>query len=224
MIVFTNEEMEELPPPGVYMVRKSYLVCSAGLLLAIAACDQSTGLPAGITQADANKLAADMDAVSTLGPADVGFGTPFAISAPGSASTASITVDPGPITVTRQCPKGGQVVIAGMISGSGDPTTRSFSLEAVATRTDTDCAFQTENGVLTLNGNPNIAYDAKLNIVNGALSGLQTQTQKGSFKWARTGGSGTCDVDLSSSFDPATHTVTVTGTFCGKTVNVTRTR
>ena len=41
---------------------------------------------------------------------------------------------------------------------------------------------------------------------------------------ARTGGSGTCDVDLSSSFDPATHTVTVTGTFCGRTVNVTRTR
>jgi len=78
--------------------------------------------------------------------------------------------------------------------------------------------------VLTLNGNPNIAYDGKLNIVNGALSGLQTQTHKGSFKWARTGGSGTCDVDLTSSFDPATHTVTVSGTFCGHTVNVTRTR
>lgn len=210
------------------MVRKSYLVCSAGLVLAIAACDQSTGPSTSISQAAANSLAANMDAISTLGPADVGLGATFAISAPGSASAASVTAAPTPInnsfTVTKQCPKGGQVVIAGTITGTGDPVTRSLSLNASATRTDTNCAFDTDDGVLTLNGNPNIAYDAKLNIVNGALSGLQTQTQKGSFKWARTGGSGTCDVDLSSSFDPATHTVTVTGTFCGKTVNVTRTR
>lgn len=206
------------------MVRKSYLVCSAGLLLAIAACDQSTGLSTSISQAAANTLAADMDAVSSLAPTDIGFGPLSAIRAPGSVSSVLITVDPGPVNVTRQCPKGGQVVIAGMVFGGGDAATRNFSLEATGTRTDTNCAFQTEDGVLTLNGNPNIAFDAKLNIVAGALSGLQTQTNKGSFKWARAGGSGTCDVDLSSSFDPATRTATVTGTFCGRTVNVTRTR
>src|SRR6266566_6940957 len=209
------------------MLRQSYLVCSAGLLLTIAACDQSTGLSAGISQADANQLAADVDAVSTLGTADVGLGASFSIVTNGSGS-ASVVAAPIPInnqfTVTKQCPKGGQVVIAGTVTGTGDRTTHSLSLEAAGTRTDTDCAFDTKNGVLTLNGNPNIAYDGKLNIVNGVLSGLQTQTHKGSFKWARTGGSGTCDVDLASSYDPATHTVTVTGTFCGKTVNVTRTR
>ena len=209
------------------MIRQSYLACSAGLLLAIAACDQSTGLSAGISQSDANQLAADVDAVSTLGTADVGLGASFSIVTDGSGS-ASVVAAPIPInnqfTVTKQCPKGGQVVIAGTVTGTGDRTTHSLTLEAAGTRTDTDCAFDTRNGVLTLNGNPNIAYDGKLNIVNGALSGLQTQTHKGSFKWARTGGSGTCDVDLASSYDPATHTVTVTGTFCGKTVNVTRTR
>jgi len=209
------------------MIRQSYLVCSAGLLLAIAACDQSTGPSAGISQSDANQLAADMDAVSTLGTADVGLGASFSIVTDGSGS-ASVVAAPIPInnqfTVTKQCPQGGQVVIAGTVTGTGDRTTHSLTLEAAGTRTDTDCAFDTKNGVLTLNGNPNIAYDGKLNIVNGALSGLQTQTHQGSFKWARTGGSGTCDVDLASSYDPATHTVTVTGTFCGKTVNVTRTR
>jgi len=193
----------------------------------MAACDQSTGLSAGISQSDANQLAADVDAVSTLGTADVGLGASFSIVTNGSGS-ASVVTAPIPInnqfTVTKQCPKGGQVVIAGTVTGTGDRTTHSLSLEAAGTRTDTDCAFDTKNGVLTLNGNPNIAYDGKLNIVNGALSGLQTQTHKGSFKWARTGGSGTCDVDLASSYDPATHTVTVTGTFCGKTVSVTRTR
>jgi hypothetical protein len=210
------------------MFKQSYLVCSAGLLLAIAACDQSTGLSGGISQADANQLAADMDAVSTLGTSDFGLGPSFSLSTDGSGSATSVVAVPITInnqfTVTKQCPQGGQVVIAGTTTGTGDRTTHSLTLETNATRTDTNCAFQTRDGVLTLNGNPNIAYKGNLNIVNGALSGLQTQTHKGSFTWARVGASGTCDVDLSSSFDPATHTVTVTGSFCGHTVNVTRTR
>jgi hypothetical protein len=215
------------------MLKQSYLLCSAALLVAVAACNDSTGVSSSINQADANQLAADMDAVSTLGTTDFGLSAFFSVSvdpngASASAASASVASTPFPIntqfTVTKQCPRGGQVVIAGGITGTGDRTTHSLSVEAVATRTDTDCAFDTRDGVLTLNGNPNLAYDGKLNLVNGALSGLQTQTHKGSFKWARTGGSGTCDVDLTSSFDPATLTVTVTGTFCGHTVNVTRTR
>ena len=213
------------------MLRQSSLICSAALLLAVAACSSdSTGVSANIiTQADANQLAGDMDAVSTLGTTDFGLGASFNVNVDGSgASAAQTTLAPFPIntqfTVTKQCPKGGQVAIAGSITGTGDRVAHNLSAEAVATRTDTNCAFDTRDGVLTLNGNPNIAYDGKLNIVAGVLSGLQTQTHKGSFTWARTGGSGTCDVDLASSYDPATHTVTVTGTFCGHTVNVTRTR
>lgn len=209
------------------MIRKSSLVCGAGLLLAIAACDQSTGLSSGISQEDANQLAADMDAVSNLGIADFGLGASFSITTDGSGSasvsTVPVTID-NQFTVTKQCPKGGQVVFAGRTTGTGDRTTHNLSLETVATRTDANCAFETRHGVVTINGNPNIAFDGKLNIVNGALSGLQTATHKGSFTWARTGASGTCDVDLSSAYDPATHTATVTGTFCGRTVNVTRTR
>jgi hypothetical protein len=210
------------------MLKQPYLLCSAALLLAVAACNDSTGVSGSISQADANQLAADMDAVSTLGTTDFGFGASFSVSVDPNGTSASVASAPFPIntqfSVTKQCPRGGQVVVAGSITGTGDRTAHNLSVEAVATRTDTDCAFDTRDGVLTLNGNPNIAYDGKLNIVNGALSGLQTQTHKGGFKWARTGGSGTCDVDLTSSFDPATHTVTVTGTFCGHTVNVTRTR
>ena len=210
------------------MIKQTYLVCSAGLLLAIAACDSSTGLSGGISQAVANELAADMDAVGTVGESDFALGPSFSISvAPGSGATASVAA---PITinnsfsVTKQCPQGGQVAIAGTTVGTGDRVAHNLTLETNATRTDTNCAFETRDGVLTLNGNPNIAYKGNLNIVNAALVGLQTQTHKGSFTWARTGGSGSCDVDLTSSFDPATRTVTVTGSFCGHTVNVTRTR
>jgi hypothetical protein len=208
------------------MIRKPFLLCSAGLVLAVAACDSSTGVSSSITQADANDLALQMDAVSTLSPSNFGLGPSFSIVAGGSSTaavSAPISIN-NQFTVTKACPKGGQVALAGTITGTGDATTHSLTVDAAATRTDTDCAFQTKNGTLTVNGNPNITYDGHLNIVNAALSGLQTQTHKGSFSWARVGGSGVCDVDITSSYDPATHTATVSGTFCGIAVNATQTR
>ena len=208
------------------MIRKIYLTCSAALVLAVAACSSSTDLATTVSQSAATNLAAAMDAGSSLGAADFGLAATVAIRAAGSApaaATAPIAIN-NTFSVTKQCPQGGNVVIAGTIVGTGDQTTRSLTVDANATRTDTGCAFQTDDGVLTLNGNPNIVYKGHLNIANGMLSGLQTQSHKGSFKWARPGGSGTCDVDLSSSYDPATRTATVTGTFCGKTINVTQTR
>jgi hypothetical protein len=208
------------------MIRKSLLLCTAAAIVAAVACDNSTGPSSVLSQADANQLASDMDVVAALGASDVGLGATFALRADGSSASvtsAPITIN-NQFDVTKQCPLGGQIELAGTVTGSGDPTTRSLSLEAAATRTDTNCAFHTKNGTLTVNGNPNIAYDGKLNIVNAAFSGLQTQTHKGSFTWARAGGSGTCDVDITSTFDPTAHTVTVTGSFCGMAVNITRSR
>jgi hypothetical protein len=208
------------------MVKQSYLACTAALLVALVACEQSTGPSTGLSQADANQLAADMDAVATLGTSDFGLGPSFSISTDGGASvTATPTTFSNTFDVTKPCPKGGTVQIVGSANGTGDRTTHSLTLETTATRTDKDCAFETRRGIVTLNGNPNIVYTANLNIVNGALSGLQTATHKGAFTWARAGTpGGDCVVDLTSSFDPATHTATVKGEFCGHIVDVTRTR
>jgi hypothetical protein len=170
--------------------------------------------------------AAALDDNATLGASDFGLGASFSMNV-GENVSAAVSV---PVTfnndfsVTKQCPRGGQVVIAGTISGSGDRATHDLSVHAVASRTDADCAFQTRRGVLTLNGNPDIDYDGNLTIVGGQLSGVQTQTHRGSFTWERDGLSDTCDVDLTSSYDPATRTATVSGTFCGHTVDVSRTR
>lgn len=218
------------------MIRQSYLLCSAGLILALAACsDSSTGPSANMSAAVATKLAADMDAVSTLGTSDFGLGASFSLSTDGTAAAGSVST-PGSGTalvttfnntfdVTKQCPKGGTVELKGGITGSGDRATHSLTVDASATRTDVACAFEAKDGgTITVDGNPNIAYKGHLNIVNAAFVGLQTQSHKGSFKWARTGGSGTCDVDVTSEFDPATHTVTVKGTFCGHIINETHTR
>jgi len=111
---------------------------------------------------------------------------------PGSGATVAATAPVAinkTFSVTKQCPQGGSVVIAGTIVGTGDQATRSLTVDATATRTDTGCAFQTDDGVITVNGTPNIAYTSHLTIVNGMLSGLQTQTHKAAFTWARGSGS-----------------------------------
>lgn len=210
------------------MLKQSYLILGTALLVGATACSDSTGVKNVISQADANQLASDLDGSSSLSPADFGPSLSFSVTTDGTGSAAGATPAPFPInnqfTVTKQCPRGGQTVLAGSITGTGDRATRSLTLDANATRTDTNCAFDTRDGVLTLSGNPNITYTGSLKIVNGELSGLQTQTHKGSFTWSRPGGSGTCDVDITSSYDPATKTVTISGSFCGRTVNVTKTK
>src|SRR5256885_12222219 len=108
------------------MLKQSYLVCSAALVLAAAACSDSAGLNGGISQADANQLAADIDSNSNLGTGDVGLGAAFSVGVDGSGASASVASVPFPInnqfTLTRQCPRGGQVVIAGGVTGTGDRT------------------------------------------------------------------------------------------------------
>ena len=210
------------------MHKQSYLVCSAALLLAAAACSDSTGLKGSISQADANQLATDFDGVASFSSTDFGPGLSFSISTDGSGSSAVVSSAPVPINTTfsivRQCPQGGQTAFAGSIVGSGDRVAHSLTLDATATRTDTNCAFNTRDGVLTLTGKPNIAYTGHLNIVNAALVGLQTQTHNGNFDWSRPGGSGTCKVDITSQYDPATKTLTIKGSFCGHEIDVTKTR
>ncbi len=210
------------------MIRQSYLTCSAALVLGLAACDSSTGPSAGITQADANKLAADIDGVSTLGTSDLGLGASFSIVVPPGGASASITTAPTTFNnnfdVTRQCPKGGTVELKGSIAGTGDRTTHSLTVDANAVRTDDKCAFEARNGSAMITITGNLAYKGHLNIVNGLPVGLQTQSHEGSFAWVRGTESGTCDIKVSSSYDPATRTLTVTGTVCGRDVSVTRTR
>jgi hypothetical protein len=209
------------------MLKLSRLALGAALFVGLAACESSTGLPTEFTQADAIQLAADMDAVATLGQSDVGISPSFSmnVGTGGAAASAAVPVTiNNAFTVTKQCPRGGQVALSGTVTGTGDDATHSLTLDANATRIDTDCAFMTRHGVLTLDGNPNITYEGHLNIVNSALVGIQSQTHQGSFTWVRGGGSGTCDVNITSSFNPANNTATVVGTFCGFNINVTHTR
>ena len=212
------------------MLKQSYLICGAALLVAAVACSDSTGLKSAstISQADATQLATDFEGVASFSSNDFGPGASFSVSTDGTSGSAAITSTPVPInttfTVTKQCPRGGQTVFAGSVTGTGDRVAHNLTLDADATRTDTDCAFDTHDGVLTLSGKPNLEYKAHLNIVNFALSGLQTASHTGSFTWSRDGGSGTCIVDITRTYDPSTKTLTIKGSFCGHNIDVTKTK
>jgi hypothetical protein len=210
------------------MIRQFSLACSAGLILALAACGgDSTGVSAKISQADATKLAADMDAVSNLGTADFGLGAAFSVGVDPYGSTASaVTTFNNAFDVTRPCPKGGTVQLKGTVVGTGDRTTHSLTIDANAVRTDAACAFAAKDGgIITVNGNPNIAHKGHLNIVNGAFVGLQTQSHVGHITVARGSAAAVpCDISVESSFDPATHTVTVKGNICDHVISETHTR
>src|SRR5947209_14322717 len=208
------------------MHKQFYLLGGAALLVAAAACSDSTGLKNGINQADANQLASDFDNVASFNATDFGPTASFSINTDGTSGSAAVTSTPVPIntqfSVTKQCPRGGQTSFAGTVTGTRDRVAHNLTLDANATRTDTNCAFDTRDGVLTLNGNPNLTYTAHINIVNFALSGLQTASHKGSFTWSRTGGSGTCDVDITRTFDPSTKTLPIKGPSCAHTSNTTK--
>jgi hypothetical protein len=202
------------------------LFVGAATLLALAACDSATAPDSGIT-ADVNQIAGDLDALSFLALADAGasvFAPGFSISSVGDLTArAAVTPVNRTINVTRPCPAGGTVAIVGTATGTSDPVAHNLTLASSVTRTEAACGFNTQHGVVTLNGNPNVAMTNSINIVAGKPVGPQTQTQKGSFTWARGTKTGTCNVDVTSSFDATAGTITVSGSMCGRAVSVSRT-
>jgi hypothetical protein len=142
---------------------------------------------------------------------------------PGEPRTASAS-----FSRTAPCPEGGEIRIEGEMQRTVDREARTMTVHSVATTTHVACVSPLRArrdgaaGTITINGNPNLRTEAHRAIVAGELSGPQTMEQAGSFTWSRsTGESGVCDVDISSVFDPATRTRTVTGTFCGHDVSRT---
>jgi hypothetical protein len=200
------------------------------LLLAaatIGGCDEATSPAGALDRDDAGALASEFDALgsSVLDEILASTGVSFSLAPSGGISKSSAPV---PVNVTfnrtAACPAGGQATLAGTITGQRDRETRTVETETSATKTLANCAVKRRND-LTITSNGSISLAAHRKIVNGAPSGVQTQSHKGSFTYTTSAGaSGTCNIDITSTFDPATHTRTIKGTTCRRTVDVTVTR
>jgi hypothetical protein len=203
------------------MNRKLLLPGVLAAMLALGACDQGVTGPAGsdLNDDDVRALAAQ------TGEQDGAFLDGFAapsfdrLTAGPSFSTTVTTT----FTRTRACPQGGNVTLAGTSTQTSDPATHSGSNVFSATRTENACAFSTDRGTITINGNPNTQLSSTQCWSNG-VRGVRTATKVGSFTWTRSNGrSGTCNVNVTATWTPATQTLHVVGTICNRTVDVTRT-
>ena len=204
-------------------MRRTLMVPTALLAaLALAACDKSvTGAtsPSGLSSDDVRALAGETG--DQDGAFMDGFGGPSfnkVVAGPQQAVTVTTT-----FTRTRTCPQGGSVTLAGTVTHTADPATKSGSTNFSATRTEAACVFGRNGHTVTINGNPNTQLTASQSWTNG-VPGDRTATKKGSFTWARSDGkTGTCNVDVTATWTPSTHTLHVVGTFCNQTIDVTRT-
>ena len=191
-------------------------------ILALAACNDSpTGGLASLDSDEAQLAASDWDQISTA--VIDGMGPLFSVQAGESRPVTATTTTT--FTRTRTCAISGSVTVTGQRVVTNDPDARTGTMSMNATRTDSLCTFpmRRRDGTITINGNPNVALTANHSWTNG-VPGIRTTTHKGSFTWTRSGGrTGTCAVDLTATWNPATHTYTLKGTFCNHTVDITRT-
>jgi hypothetical protein len=205
------------------MLRKP-LLSALMVTAALAACDAASptgGGDAALTQDEALELASAWDAVGA-GVMD-GYGGPSQALAPGGPAQGAATIQ---FTSTRAAPAGGTAVLQGSREVTRDGQGNG-SVAFAATRTDAACAFPARRGegTMTVTTTPTVQLTAQ-QAWSGGMPGTRTSTQKGSFTWSRgaSGAGGSCTVDLTATWTPATRTYTLNGTFCDRTVTVTRTR
>jgi hypothetical protein len=201
------------------------------LLLAVATtagCDDALA-PNGtaLGNEDAGMLAAEFDALGSAALDEILASPAVSFS---RAATEGVAASSAPVPVnvtfnrTATCPGGGQATLSGTILGQRERETRTVETETSATKTLTDCAVLRRNGT-TITSSGSVSLSAHHRTVDGAASGMQTRTHKGSFTYTTSAGaSGSCEIDITSTFDPATHTRTLKGTTCRRTIDLTVTR
>ena len=204
------------------MQRKLLIPGALAALMALAACGDN---PTGATQQDASLSASETQALAAdFGDQDGsfldGFGGPaFDLVAAGPRYATTVTTN---FTRTRTCPQGGDVKLEGTMTVTADPATKTGSQQVTATRTENACAFNHNGVTITVTGNPNTTFTASQSWTNGT-PGVRTATKKGSFNWSRSNGkSGTCNIDVTATWTPATKTLTVKGQLCNQMVDITR--
>jgi hypothetical protein len=198
------------------------LLAAAGF--AAAGCTEPFGPDSNaLTLEESQLVASELDAIGNLVDGDLASVISIFFAFDEDVAAAAVPVNET-LARTRPCPAGGTVTLTGTITGTRDREARSLSTTTSATKTAAACAITNpkNNVTITVNGNPNIAFGSTRNIVNGQLSGIQTTFEKGGFTWSTSDGrSGSCAIDVKTSFDPATRSLTITGTTCQRRVNLT---
>jgi hypothetical protein len=202
-------------------MRPSRLALASLALAATAACGgERATAPAADRSLNASESAALAAYIDGTATAAVGQTPARALGADASAVPAPFQFSVKDLSL--DCPSGGTIQVTASISGQIDVATGSMTVETSGTQTPRACAFPADKTTLTITGTPSVTHTAKLTIVNGQPSGVQTATAKGGLDWsAADGRKGSCSLDYTSTADFTAKRVTVKGTVCGSTIDYT---
>ena len=135
-----------------------------------------------------------------------------------SSATGVVAYVPQGFSSTAACSAGGRMGVFGDFSGSIDNTTGNGVIFTQITATFTDC----DEGDVVFNGDPYVSATGSMSFSSGQMTSGSV-TFRGGFRWDETGGSGSCQVDLSLVLQSATSKYShLSGTVCGYQVEVYR--
>jgi hypothetical protein len=129
------------------------------------------------------------------------------------------------------CPAGGSHSVSGSRSSSLDTDTRVLSTTWSTTQTHDDCAIthsrRDQQVTVVIDGNITASGSASYQLPTdrpGHGRELLSYSSSRAGSTTTTAGDRTrvCEINVTETFDPATGAFTVTGTVCGRAVNVTR--
>ena len=193
----------------------------AGCALFLAACGESVTAPEPqLDEADVELLTKEVDAelASLLDGIFEGIGS----GAWGVPALAEPRVRNYSWEKSRDCRAGGTVSFAGSGTRTWDAEARTYDVASTGSRTRTDCAFVRGDVTITLNGSGSWTHER--HYLKRAPTGTWNTHWAGSFNWAKsTGETGNCSSDLNRTIDTAANTVSLTGTYCGREVDRSRT-
>lgn len=207
---------------------RTFLPFTLLLTATLAACGgDSTGpgsnpeAPRGLSISEANALSRVLLSPG-VGVAQSGLSGSAATGSREPASDAA-AADAGevPFGFTVPCQPSGSVNVTGTLGAAWDVVTQLVAVHARITLRHQACPVQTDNGLLTVTGDP--AVDLTLTAAGNA-TGIKALliTQTGAVTWTRADGtSGRCAAQVAGAAVAGTPNYHVYGTVCGATVDFT---
>src|SRR5262245_16637349 len=169
-----------------------------------------------LTRSEALAIANSVDA-STSGTAST---TPAGLR---TADFANST--PTDVTVHTEtsfpCPASGRINVKLDLSLAASFEERTFRLDTEGKLDHDHCGFPHDGITLTVDGDPDLSFEAHAGVTNGAALDLSSSA-KGAVNWtASDGRSGHCGLDITTTTDFAAKKRTTAGQVCGVTINET---
>ncbi|MFQ5691221.1 MAG: hypothetical protein ACE5HQ_13230 [Gemmatimonadota bacterium] len=199
----------------------------AAMLVTAAACSDGTVGPAGdVSASDLEFLADESDQVldgilgAEMDAQDRASGT--LIPAPGVMLSVTPVTRSFEFSRSRTCHNGGTVSVSGSGQIVVDRGARTVEMDVAGEKLIEDCARQRSGIVFTMSGRGSFTSHRKK--VQGQLVEGNRHAE-GSFRLTTNAGrTKECSFNLDAVFDPDTNSWHLTGEFCGRRIDRTRTR